>query len=320
MINLSILHPDGNWVKCGNCSSEFDLNKNNGCPLCGFGSNNKLIIKKNKNSLIKDNNVNYLDIPNDLKVISKKPIVNYQTKTVGSWGMFNSFFPGKAILRILANLLNENKSESMKLSDLIKTSSEVFNKRGFSKLRGFPNNPKKDNSIKRLVYHFIETFEEMSFFIVNSPEIKREKIWNEQWNNINITLSKEGLEFAKIRNIVLDNYEFVQVLTIEEKKWLLEYLKKIDSQGYKEYSMLKNVFEFIKQGHNGKDELWDWFRKNPAFVDYVKEWSRKANNPVAFNKQINNLSPTFAASKLALLRELNVIKNRRNDYTIISDL
>jgi hypothetical protein len=100
----------------------------------------------------------------------------------------------------------------------------------------------------------------------------------------------------------------------------LSYLKKIDGQGYKEYTILSNVFEFIKEGHNGKDDLWTWFQNNPSFVDYIKVWSRKVDDPKAFKAQVENLAPTFSAGKLALLREMGVIRNKRNDYTVIGEL
>ncbi len=136
-------------IKCGKCSSEFDLSKNDGCPMCRFGSKDwsgETVTKKEK--ITQPTKTNYLAIPGDLKLKSGKPIGD----DWGSWGMFNSFFPGKAVLRVLANMLHENKAESIKLYDLVSKTIDVFKENGFSKLRGFPSNPKKDNSINRLVY------------------------------------------------------------------------------------------------------------------------------------------------------------------------
>jgi len=310
-----------NRIKCGRCNTEFDLNKNDGCPLCGFGKGKRTLNTEFENKEnIGQESINYLMIPTDLELRSGEPIVDYETKSVGSWGMFNSFFPGKAVLRILANMLDEKKAKSITLETLINKTSEVIRVNNLSKLRGFPKDPKKDNSIGRLVYHFIQTFTDMGFFSVNTKEETKNNIWAEPWNNIEITLTKEGLEFAQLKNSVFDNGGLSQILTNEEKQWLTDYLKKIDEEGYKEYSILKNVFEFIKQGHNGKDELWNWFETNPTFINYVKQWSRKVEDSVAFEKQIKNLSPTFAAGKLALLRELGVIRNKRNDYTVLGEL
>jgi len=318
---MGIFSSNENRIKCGKCNTEFDLDKNDYCPLCGLGSKKGYVdVYSSKQKIVKSNSINYLGIPDNLKLKSIVPIKNDETESVGSWGMFNSFFPGKAVLRILANMLNEKELKYAVLNDLIKKTSEVFKSNGLSKLRGFPNNPEASNSIGRLVYHFIKTFNQMGLFEVRIKEKNNGEVWDEPWTNIEITLTREGLEFAKLRSKIFDDYELSQILTEEEKQWLLDYLKKIDKQGYKEFSILKNVFEFIKEGHNGKDELWDWFTKNKSFVDYVKGWSRKADDAESFDKQIKNLAPTFAAGKLALLRELEVIKNKRNDYSIIGKL
>ena len=66
--------------------------------------------------------------------------------------------------------------------------------------------------------------------------------------------------------------------------------------------------------------MWDWLKKNPEFVSYVKERSGKSKNPKAFERQLENLSKTFGASKISLLRELGIIKNKRDDYTIIGEI
>jgi hypothetical protein len=102
----------------------------------------------------------------------------------------------------------------------------------------------------------------------------------------------------------------------------MSYLKKIDHEGYGEYSLLLSVYKFLSDGHNGKNELCEWFQHNEKFVEYIKSWSRKAQRDdlTGFRDQINNLSITFAASKIALLRELNIIMNKRNDYTIVGAL
>jgi len=321
MYNLS-----ENRIKCGKCNTEFDLNKNDGCPLCGFGIGLQTAgIRINKKLQIEDGSINYLAIPKNLDLKPGQLRIDDETKSVGSWGMFNSFFPGKAVLRILANMLDKEKTKIVTLDALINKTSEETQKYSLSKLRGFPNDPNNKNSIGRLVYHFIRTFTEMGFFTVKPKEETKNNVWDEPWVNIEITLTKEGLEFAKLKNKIFDNGDFsqasieFQILTKEEKQWLTCYLKKIDEKEYKEYSILKNVFDFIKQGHNGKDELWNWFETNPDFINYVKQWSRKTDNPEAFEKQIKNLSITFAGGKLALLRELGVVSNKRNDYTIVGE-
>lgn len=313
---MKIFPSTENRIRCGQCSTEFDFNKNDGCPLCGLGSKNQKPI----NATIQNNSTNYLAPPGHMKLKDGRIDSDDETEVVGSWGMFNSFFPGKAVSRILGNMQNENKSDSIILKDLIEKSKQVFQVRELTKFRGFPNNIEKENAVGRLVYHFLQTFQYMGLLSVTAKDKSVDDVWGELWTDIEISLTKQGLEFAQIKNKVFDENEPVQVLTVEEKEWLLDYLKAIDKKGYKEFSMLKDVFDFLKQGHNGKDDLWAWFAQNKSFVEYLREGSRKSDDPKAFKKQVENLSTMFAASKIALLRELGMIRNRRNDYTIIGEL
>ena len=150
-----------NRVKCGKCNTEFNFNINNGCPLCGFG--NKANVRSSDIQLTTASTpqLNYLAVPKEIKVKSGKVTASKETKAIGSWGMFNSFFPGKAALRILANSLHETKKESIPLNDLVKRCSEVFKMHGLSSFRGFPNDPDSEILIGRLVNQFIITFADM---------------------------------------------------------------------------------------------------------------------------------------------------------------
>jgi hypothetical protein len=318
---MNIFNVKENRIKCGDCNSEFDFNQNQeGCPMCALRE------RKKQNSLVPMINSsaitiskNYLSMPINIK-LPLETTKSVATSSIGAWGMFNSFFPGKTLLRILAHLLIENKSNSISLKELVSKATEIIKKNNLNQFRGFPNHPDQENSISRLVYHFIKPFSEMGLFIVKSKDGSLGEIWGESWNNIEISLSKEGFEFAKLKNNLLDENERVQILTSEERQWLIHYLQKIDRMGYKEYSILSEVFSFIKQGHNGKEDLWNWFSNYNIFRNSVKEWSRKSDDKEAFNKQLENLSSTFAASKIALLREMGVIKNKRNDYTLVGEL
>lgn len=56
------------------------------------------------------------------------------------------------------------------------------------------------------------------------------------------------------------------------------------------------------------------------FISYVKSWSRKTKQKRELKKQLANVAAMFAQSEIALLRELGVISNKRNNYTVIGTL
>lgn len=313
-----------NKIKCGKCGTEFDLNRNkDGCPLCGLGrkqyKNSKIKEKIEEKTVVLDN---LLSIPPSLNLYSGKPFVNNETKTWGSWLMFNDFFAPKFLARVLAWKIKKENSEHIVLSSLIEDAVKLIKKYKLSRFKGFPNeikkpnNLRKDNAVGRLIHHFLGTSIDMGFF-----KLEHDEGLGGPWEEIEITLTKEGLEFAQLRNPVFDDHKEEQILSPEEKNWLVDYLKEIDKQGYKEYSTLKEVYDFLKEGNDGKQDLRDWFEGNKKYQDYILERSKKAreNNEV-FKKQLYNYARTFASAKVSLLRELGVVTNKRNDYKIIGEL
>lgn len=317
---MTIFQNNENRIKCGQCYTEFDLNKNmNGCPLCGFGKNSGIKKEIKINNLIED--FNYLSIPSDIKLDKGKLILDDESKSVGLWGMFNDFFSGKAILRICANMLIKQKLDYIKLSDLIEKTKEVIIKNNLSHVKGFPKKMDSESSIGRLVYHFLYSYYKLGLFDAKlSDNSDKERLWNEKPDKILIKPTKEGLEFAKLKNTLLDEHNEDQVLTEEERAWLIKYLKDIDKKGFKEYSWLYDIYSFIKKGNNGKQDLWAWYKNNQKFINYIKGWSNKSDIPKKFEEQIDNLAQMFGSCKVSLLRELGVIKNKRDDYTIIGEL
>lgn len=312
-----------NRIKCGRCGTEFDVNKNkDGCPLCGLGSI-KVIEQEAKNfNNIKETESDLLNIPIELKLSPGKIIVDKESSKVGLWGMFNDFFSGKALLRISANMLEKEKKEYVSLNQLIESAKKIMNDRKLLSLKGFPNDIDSDSSVGRLVYHFMAGFHKIGLFEVKTIGIQEGKsIWNYSWDDLMIRPTKEGLEFARIKNKVFEDKDYEnQTLTNEESKWMIKYLREIDKKGFKEYTILKQIVDFIREGNNGNKDLWGWFKKNPNFITYIKDWSSKNNNQKAFEKQLTNLSQTFSSGKISILRELGIIKNKRNDYTIIGEL
>ena len=319
-----------NRVKCGRCNTEFDFQKNSSeCPLCGFGKHLFTegdsvgsIIQRSVAYGESSKTVDYLAIPSIIKLPPGKIISDHETSVVGLWGMVNDFFSGKALLRINANMINENKKDYVSLFDLIESSKKVMHINGLNKLKGFPNDLNAKSSVGRLVYHFIDGFHKMGLFEVKPiKKFESEKIWNEDWKNILIRPTEEGLAFARLPNKVFDEKNYGdQTLTSLEKNWMLNYLKQIDKFGFREYTLLNEIVSFIKQGNNGNVDLLGWFEQNPSFISYLEGWSSKKDNPKIFEKQIYRLAQTFSVGKISLLREMGIIKNKRNDYTIIGEM
>lgn len=321
---MSLFNLQENRIKCGKCFTDFDLNKNKGgCPLCGFGGNfvrEDATLNFIKNETKTSINDEFLNIPPSLNLKIGSIERDDETEIWGSWLMFNDFFAPKFLARVLAWKLKKENRDYINLDLLMKESISIIEKQRLSSLKGFPN-LKKDREGGRLVNHFLRTSVKMGLFGVKSIEKGVKEVWKEKWDKIAITLTKEGLEFAQLRNLIFDENKKEQVLSPKEKEWLIIYLKKIDKLGYKEYSVLKDVYEFLKKGNNGNEDLWKWFENNKRFQDYIFKRSKRArDDKKIFQKQLSNYAKTFASAKISLLRELGIIRNKRNDYAIMGEL
>lgn len=312
-----------NRIRCGKCNTEFDLNRNiEGCPLCGFGKktiNESISQFETVPTKIQENQEElYFQIPPSLKLSSGKVEVDDETKTWGAWLMFNDFFAPKFLSRVLAWKMQKNNSNSILLSELMKESISIISRYNLSHLKGFPN-LEKDKEGGRLVNHFLSTFVKMGLINAEPSDKGIKEVWKEKWDKIELSLTKEGLEFAQLKNNVFDNGKKEQILTQEEKEWLLTYYKKIDKQGYREYTVLKELYAFLKEGNNGNKDLWNWFENNEKFKQYILRRSERArNDDKKFRKQVYNYARSFASAKISLLRELGLIRDKRNDYTVMS--
>lgn|GEM_PF-1377442 len=230
-------------------------------------------------------------------------------KHVGTWGQFNSFTPIKAVLRILCHTVSEKGGEAVNLQELVDRSREIFKTAGLARYRGFPSS-NKDSAVGRLVWHFITPAHEMGLVRIEGAK----EIPARGWGKVMISPTKEGLEFAGLKNHIFDERGTKQVLSDAEREWMLGHLKKMDAEGYKEYSFLLEVFGELKKGNT---DIASWLENNRRFINYVKSWSRKAGEEKKLKKQLANVATMFAQSKIALLRELGVISDKRNDYTVI---
>lgn len=225
----------------------------------------------------------------------------------GSWGMFNSYVPGKATLRVLIHLMNKNDGKSVKYGDLVDECIIEFWKAGL-KRRGFPKKT-SESARSRLAMHLIWPYYEMGLI----------KIFGEK-NDPSVVITKEGVEFANLRNPVLDNGRKRQPLSSEERKWLLDHLKKIDELGYREFTVFNELIKFLSRGKRRFEDIVNHFKTNKEFESWIRQGSRHRDAPKAFARQLHNISKTFSSGKIALLRELGIVSDSRAKYKVIGKL
>jgi len=226
----------------------------------------------------------------------------------GAWGMFNSFVPGKAALRVLISLLDKNDGKPVTLSSLIDACMTYFSRSRLYKYRGFPKKT-TESSRARLAMHLIRPYYEMGLM----------KVFGDG-KDPHIMITEEGLDFAQLQNPLLDEYDKTKYLSEEEGKWMINHLKGIDKMGYKEFSILKELTHFLGSEEKNFEDIVNWFKSNRAFVDWLRSGSRYENDLEAFSRQLQNVARTFASGKIALLRELGVVSDSRATYQTLLSL
>ena len=258
-----------------------------------------------------------LGIPKNVESITlDQP--SLENSTIGSWFMFNSFFAGKALLRVLANYLTKENVSSMDTNQLIELSYKQFKSAGLSKYRGFPKDKKhhkyEKSNINKLNYFILVPFADMGFVTID-PSDKSD----------DVVLTKAGLDFLMLKNPILDENKQTPCLSEGEQRFIINYLKSVDEK-YKEYSTLKDLFNLIKETNNiSYTDIVNWFENNKKIIDYLysgsmaeKEGANKDSK--RFKDYLHHAAPSFASSRIALLRELGIIIDKRGEYKIISNL
>jgi hypothetical protein len=225
----------------------------------------------------------------------------------GGWGMFNSYAPGKAALRVLMNLLNENAGNPVKFSRLIDECMTYFSRSGLYKYRGFPKRI-SESARGRLATHLILPYYDMGLMKVHGG-----------MKNGHVTSTEKGLAFAKLQNPLLDEKGKTKPLSEEESQWLIGYLQEIDGLGYKEFSLLKGLTQFLADSERQFEDIVDWFKNKKDFVEWLRDGSRHEDDPKAFSRQLDNVARTFASGKVALLRELGVVSGARATYKVLQN-
>jgi len=230
--------------------------------------------------------------------------------------LFNSFFASKAMLRVIANLTNEKRNPIEQQQAL-----EIFNKaaiaRDLQKYNGFPKEraeKHEGSKLNRPLYSILIPLSQIGMLRIDGTKL---------------LLTKQGLEFAMLPNPKLDENK-EELLSNEEINYLVNYLKEIDKQGYKEYTFLNQLLNFIKEKSKYEkipefQDLVDFLKKNEKFVDYIYENSKFGKkglpkNDYSFSNKVKRTTQAVIASRIALLRELRVIEDKRNSYRIINDI
>lgn len=226
----------------------------------------------------------------------------------GTWGMFNSYVPGKAALRVLMNLINENGGKPVRFSDLVDECITYFSRSGLCKYRGFPKKT-SESARGRLATHLILPYHEMGLMRIYGNK-----------KDPHVMITKEGLAFAKLQNPLLDGGDKTKLLSEEESEWLISHLKRIDKLGYKEFSILDGLTHFLASADKRFEDIVNWFKSSQKFVDWLRTGSRYKDDPKSFSRQLNNVARTFATGKIALLRELGVLTASRAKYQVLRSL
>lgn len=241
--------------------------------------------------------------------------------TIGAPAMFNSYLPVKALLRAVLNI-SEQGGGPVTLAGLknackaeFLTDSVVTNARGFP----LPRDP--EGSINHLIRHFGGAAVEMALLTLDGkvhgkeiPEIPRSE---RDWEGVHVYATPQGRDFALTENDLFDKGGSSRVLNQHERQWIVNYLESIDAQGYKEFSTLRNSLDFLRRTHDGRN-LKQWFKSDPGFVSYARRTSSQTGK--VLDTTLDSLSATFAASKLAILRELGAVADTSGDYLIVGDL
>jgi len=229
-------------------------------------------------------------------VISNKPL--------GTWAMFNSVVPGKAALRVLAHILRDEQADGVSFVRLVDEAVRNIRLGGFSGTRGFPSG-RKASSIPRFATQLVLPYTEMGLISSKLHDGTRM-----------VGLTQDGLTFSLLENPVIDRKSSTDRLSHVESKWITDYLKKIDGEGFKEYSTLQSIVSFIGARHPSRTQLVEWFANKSDFQENTKFGSRYSGQPLRLRKQLQNIASTYVSSKIAILRELGVVSDVRGKYDL----
>jgi hypothetical protein len=234
----------------------------------------------------------------------KKPIKNYYI-----WGQYNKFFTLKFALRYLAFMQIKNNNNFVKLADfqnkcameaskmkeILNESDEKANRKwGATFSAGLPEANEKSHS--RFIHHFIGYADSQGNPVGALSDLGFVVFESEQ-----IALSPFGLEFAKLKNPIIDENPFSTLLfNRDEQEFLINHIKSnipIEWQG------MKNIIEWIESGLDTPDLL------NAKIAVLDPKWTEKMAN-------------TYRTGMLARMFDLGFISRKKtgvNANYVITD-
>ena len=203
------------------------------------------------------------------------------------WGQVNRIFPLKFSLRALANLLRQNKADTISLKsfkEIAATNARSFGQKlvEFEKMKhakraervsaGLPIGEEGFKSEARFKSHFLVTVRASEdgravldgalakYMFANVEGVDKEE---------KVGITKFGLEFARLENPILDRSEYDFTLSDVEIDYFLRHVAK-HVQG--EYKAIKLIISIIKKGINRREDI------NEALINYCPEWSPEIRN------------------------------------------
>ena len=223
----------------------------------------------------------------------KKPIKNYYV-----WGQYNKFFPLKFILRYLAFMQIKNNYNPIKFTEfqnncakgasqmkkiLNESDEKAQRKWGETFSTGLPEDNEK--SLSRFIHHFIGYADSQGNPVGAISDLGFVVIENEQ-----IGLSQFGLEFAKLKNPIIDENPYSSSLfNQDERNFLINHIK---SNIPIEWKGMNSIIEWIESGLDTPDLL------NAKIGSLDSKWTDKMVN-------------TYRTGMLARMFDLGFISRKK---------
>lgn len=181
------------------------------------------------------------------------------------WGQYNRLFPVKLVVRRLAILITEDGNEAIPYKRFREETAltareyglrieEVDERedrgRGEKIASALPTGDKKDRSMERFKTHFVGQLEAGGELTGAAPDLRFVNIDPEEKS---FGLTEAGLEFASIRNPLLDDgLEADQSLSAEERDFYVEHVR---SEVAEEYEAMQFLAEAVMEGINRPTSL-----------------------------------------------------------------